>query len=63
MAGNDMIGIAKTGSGKTVAFLLPMFRHIMDQRPLEDSEGPIGKFFCVVFVNSYNFVFSLFNRS
>ena len=43
MSGRDLIGIAKTGSGKTIAFLLPMFRHIMDQRPLEESEGPIGK--------------------
>ncbi|CAK6957311.1 probable ATP-dependent RNA helicase DDX46 [Scomber scombrus] len=42
MAGRDLIGIAKTGSGKTIAFLLPMFRHIMDQRPLEESEGPIS---------------------
>ncbi|KAI4813686.1 hypothetical protein KUCAC02_002919 [Chaenocephalus aceratus] len=42
MTGRDLIGIAKTGSGKTIAFLLPMFRHIMDQRPLEESEGPIA---------------------
>uniref|UniRef100_A0A3P8PY86 RNA helicase n=1 Tax=Astatotilapia calliptera TaxID=8154 RepID=A0A3P8PY86_ASTCA len=42
MSGRDLIGIAKTGSGKTIAFLLPMFRHIMDQRPLEESEGPIS---------------------
>ncbi|XP_071399174.1 probable ATP-dependent RNA helicase DDX46 isoform X3 [Centroberyx affinis] len=41
MSGRDLIGIAKTGSGKTIAFLLPMFRHIMDQRPLEEAEGPI----------------------
>ncbi|KAM4675211.1 putative ATP-dependent RNA helicase DDX46 isoform 2-T2 [Discoglossus pictus] len=41
MSGRDLIGIAKTGSGKTIAFLLPMFRHIMDQRPLEEGEGPI----------------------
>ncbi|KAG9286065.1 hypothetical protein G9A89_022742 [Geosiphon pyriformis] len=42
MAGRDVIGVAKTGSGKTVAFLLPMFRHIKDQRPLEPMEGPIS---------------------
>ncbi|CAL8365521.1 unnamed protein product [Lota lota] len=42
MSGRDLIGIAKTGSGKTIAFLLPMFRHIMDQRPLEEGEGPIS---------------------
>ncbi|PNS16205.1 hypothetical protein CAC42_1968 [Sphaceloma murrayae] len=42
MSGRDVIGVAKTGSGKTVAFLLPMFRHIKDQRPLESMEGPVG---------------------
>ncbi|KAJ3170888.1 pre-mRNA processing RNA-helicase [Geranomyces variabilis] len=42
MSGRDVIGIAKTGSGKTIAFLLPMFRHIKDQRPLEAQEGPVG---------------------
>ncbi|XP_016300705.1 probable ATP-dependent RNA helicase DDX46 [Sinocyclocheilus anshuiensis] len=41
MSGRDLIGIAKTGSGKTIAFLLPMFRHILDQRPLGEAEGPI----------------------
>ncbi|KAI8145058.1 P-loop containing nucleoside triphosphate hydrolase protein [Fennellomyces sp. T-0311] len=42
MSGRDVIGVAKTGSGKTIAFLLPMFRHIKDQRPLEMGEGPIA---------------------
>ncbi|CAO1633351.1 unnamed protein product [Jaminaea pallidilutea] len=42
MSGRDIIGVAKTGSGKTMAFLLPMFRHIKDQRPVEKNEGPIG---------------------
>ncbi|OKL58935.1 Pre-mRNA-processing ATP-dependent RNA helicase prp5 [Talaromyces atroroseus] len=42
MSGRDVIGVAKTGSGKTVSFLLPMFRHIKDQRPLENMEGPIS---------------------
>lgn len=41
-SGRDCIGVAKTGSGKTAAFLLPLFRHIKDQRPLESSDGPIG---------------------
>ncbi|KAB8289624.1 hypothetical protein EYC80_010538 [Monilinia laxa] len=40
MSGRDVIGVAKTGSGKTIAFLIPMFRHIRDQRPLEGSDGP-----------------------
>jgi len=42
MSGRDLIGVAKTGSGKTIAFLIPMFRHIKDQRPLENMEGPVG---------------------
>ena len=42
MSGRDVIGVAKTGSGKTIAFLIPMFRHIKDQRPLENMEGPIA---------------------
>ncbi|XP_055378561.1 probable ATP-dependent RNA helicase DDX46 [Condylostylus longicornis] len=42
MSGRDLIGIAKTGSGKTIAFILPMFRHILDQPPLEEGDGPIA---------------------
>lgn len=42
MSGRDLIGIAKTGGGKTLAFILPMFRHILDQSPLEDGDGPIA---------------------
>ncbi|KAK9086289.1 hypothetical protein Syun_028683 [Stephania yunnanensis] len=42
LSGRDIIGIAKTGSGKTAAFILPMVVHIMDQPELEKEEGPIG---------------------
>ncbi|XP_064613626.1 ATP-dependent RNA helicase DDX42-like [Liolophura sinensis] len=42
LGGRDIIGIAKTGSGKTAAFIWPMLVHIMDQRELEEGEGPIG---------------------
>ncbi|KYQ48728.1 ATP-dependent RNA helicase DDX42 [Trachymyrmex zeteki] len=41
-AGRDIIGIAKTGSGKTAAFIWPMLVHIMDQRELKAGDGPIG---------------------
>ena len=46
MSGGDFSssvqGIAKTGSGKTATFLIPMFVHIQDQPQLEKGEGPIG---------------------
>ncbi|KAI3860738.1 hypothetical protein MKX03_014774 [Papaver bracteatum] len=42
LSGRDIIGIAKTGSGKTASFVLPMIVHIMDQPELEREEGPIG---------------------
>jgi ATP-dependent RNA helicase DDX46/PRP5 len=28
MSGRDCIGVAKTGSGKTLSYVLPMLRHI-----------------------------------
>ena len=31
LSGRDIIGIAKTGSGKTAAFVWPLLVHIMDQ--------------------------------
>ncbi|KAK7535497.1 P-loop containing nucleoside triphosphate hydrolase protein [Phyllosticta citricarpa] len=42
MSGRDVVGVAKTGSGKTLSFLLPMLRHILDQDPLGTLDGPIG---------------------
>ncbi|XP_060945734.1 ATP-dependent RNA helicase DDX42 [Limanda limanda] len=46
VSGRDMIGIAKTGSGKTAAFIWPMLVHIMDQKELEAGEGPIAIIVC-----------------
>jgi ATP-dependent RNA helicase DDX42 len=42
LSGRDCIGIAKTGSGKTAAFLWPMLTHIMAQPRLLKGDGPIG---------------------
>ena len=42
LSGRDVIGIAKTGSGKTMAFVWPLFRHIMAQPMLKAGDGPIG---------------------
>ena len=42
LAGRDIIGIAKTGSGKTASFLWPLLIHIAAQPPLQKGDGPIG---------------------
>lgn len=43
MSGKDVIGIGKTGSGKTMCYLLGMLKHIKQQRPLSrDETGPLG---------------------
>ncbi len=42
LSGRDIIGIAKTGSGKTAAYLWPLLVHIMAQPELKPGDGPIG---------------------
>ncbi|XP_018430185.1 PREDICTED: ATP-dependent RNA helicase DDX42 [Nanorana parkeri] len=46
LSGRDLIGIAKTGSGKTAAFIWPMLVHIMDQKELQTGDGPIAVIVC-----------------
>ncbi|EAZ51368.1 hypothetical protein [Cryptosporidium parvum Iowa II] len=41
LSGHDMIGIAETGSGKTLGFLLPAMIHIRAQPLLRYGDGPI----------------------
>ena len=43
MSGRDVLGVSKTGSGKTVTYLLPLLRQIKQQPKLKKNEtGPIG---------------------
>ena len=42
MSGRDVIGIAETGSGKTMAYMIPVIRHIEEQRKVAEGEGPIA---------------------
>eukprot|EP00656_Telonema_subtile_P057774 TRINITY_DN9583_c0_g1_i2.p1 TRINITY_DN9583_c0_g1~~TRINITY_DN9583_c0_g1_i2.p1 ORF type:complete len:699 (-),score=167.14 TRINITY_DN9583_c0_g1_i2:161-2257(-) len=42
MKGMDVIGLAKTGSGKTASFVIPMVPHIMHQQDLQKGDGPIA---------------------
>ncbi|XP_052069967.1 uncharacterized protein LOC127708849 [Mytilus californianus] len=46
LSGKDVIGIAQTGSGKTLGFMLPAFVHIQNQEKLQRGDGPI----CLVLV-------------
>ena len=41
LSGRDMVGIAQTGSGKTLSFLLPAVIHIVAQPELRPGDGPI----------------------
>lgn len=42
LAGRDVIGISRTGSGKTLTYLLPCIVHIAAQPAVNKGEGPIG---------------------
>lgn len=42
MSGRDVLSIAKTGSGKTMAFVLPLLRHVQEQPNLAKGDGPIA---------------------
>ncbi|XP_017493142.1 PREDICTED: ATP-dependent RNA helicase p62 [Rhagoletis zephyria] len=42
MSGSNFVGIAQTGSGKTLGYILPAIVHINNQKPLERGDGPIA---------------------
>lgn len=42
MSGQNMVGIAQTGSGKTLGYILPAIVHINSQQPLNRGDGPIA---------------------
>jgi len=42
MGGRDIIAVAKTGSGKTLGFLLPIFHRVRDELPLDAMTGPLA---------------------
>jgi ATP-dependent RNA helicase DDX41 len=49
LSGRDMIGIAYTGSGKTLVFALPLFLYALSEEtlcPLSSRTGPLGIIVC-----------------
>lgn len=42
LSGRDMVGIASTGSGKTLSYILPAIVHINNQSKLLRGDGPIA---------------------
>ncbi|XP_043280348.1 probable ATP-dependent RNA helicase DDX17 [Venturia canescens] len=42
LSGRDMVGIASTGSGKTLSYILPAIVHINSQPKLSRKDGPVA---------------------
>lgn len=41
LSGRNIVGIAKTGSGKTLSYILPALIHVKNQPPCRMGEGPL----------------------
>ena len=41
LQGRDFIGVAQTGSGKTLSFIMPAIVHVMAQDMIKKGDGPI----------------------
>lgn len=46
LSGRDLVGIAQTGSGKTISFILPAIVHIKHQPLVQRGEGPVALVLC-----------------
>jgi superfamily II DNA/RNA helicase len=60
LSGRDMIGIAFTGSGKTLVFVLPLIMFCLEQEtrlPFIKNEGPYGKRLVFVLIIVYSLMF------
>eukprot|EP00252_Welwitschia_mirabilis_P024891 TRINITY_DN7583_c0_g1_i1.p1 TRINITY_DN7583_c0_g1~~TRINITY_DN7583_c0_g1_i1.p1 ORF type:complete len:589 (-),score=140.01 TRINITY_DN7583_c0_g1_i1:180-1946(-) len=42
LSGQDLLGCAETGSGKTAAFCIPMIQHCLAQPPVRHGDGPLA---------------------
>ncbi|KAG4069115.1 hypothetical protein HA402_008426 [Bradysia odoriphaga] len=42
LSGQNLVGVAQTGSGKTLGYILPAIVHIKNQEELKQKEGPIA---------------------
>lgn len=41
LGGRNIVGIAKTGSGKTLSYILPALIHVKNQQPMKYGDGPV----------------------
>ena len=41
LSGENLVAVAATGSGKTMAFMIPAIMHVNDQPPLDPDDGPL----------------------